>query len=361
MPELVQPNLHVVAIHFPIALLMVGTLIECLSFLGWRKSSARVAARWMILLGAILSVPAVFTGLYAWRDVTGGGMPTFSELLETSKMSASWTAMQRHLLLSIGASLVSMLAVCFWIAGSDMVRKLLHVPLCVVLLLCTAGIGVSSHFGGELVHQHNVGREGVDLPTATSQPTPLERAVSVAPPLQVHLYLAGLSVAFTMVALACAVRGTTEPMILLRPISVDPEIKRISGAFSSPDLKTPAPPAPAGRAWLLLIPLLLITSATGIAYLATSTESYKPQDLWRTIVSRDESVEVVSRRLVHTITGTAMLILPIFLAIAARIWRRSALTIAILGGLLVALLVWQIWVGLLLLLDTPGGPLLMFN
>ena len=39
MLELIRPNLHVVAVHFPIALLTAGVLIEIFSFLGWRRSS----------------------------------------------------------------------------------------------------------------------------------------------------------------------------------------------------------------------------------------------------------------------------------------------------------------------------------
>ena len=67
MTKLVTPNWHVIFIHYPLALLTLGTLIELFSFM-WRTSGFRAAGRWMILLGAVFSVPAVTTGMYAFRD-----------------------------------------------------------------------------------------------------------------------------------------------------------------------------------------------------------------------------------------------------------------------------------------------------
>ena len=37
--EFVNPNLHVVLIHYPIALLFAGLLIEVFSFLGWGEAA----------------------------------------------------------------------------------------------------------------------------------------------------------------------------------------------------------------------------------------------------------------------------------------------------------------------------------
>ena len=48
--EFVNPNLHVVWVHFPMALLIIGALIELFSFMWWR-SGFRAAGRWMILIG----------------------------------------------------------------------------------------------------------------------------------------------------------------------------------------------------------------------------------------------------------------------------------------------------------------------
>src|SRR5690606_22379370 len=56
MREIISPNLHVVLMHTPLALLVIGTVIELFAFL-WRESTFRTAGRWMILLGALAMIP----------------------------------------------------------------------------------------------------------------------------------------------------------------------------------------------------------------------------------------------------------------------------------------------------------------
>src|SRR4030088_1192059 len=68
MREYITPNWHAVLIHAPLGLLSVGIIMEVLGFL-WHQSGARMAARWMILIGAVTAVPAVTSGIYAYRDV----------------------------------------------------------------------------------------------------------------------------------------------------------------------------------------------------------------------------------------------------------------------------------------------------
>ena len=67
--EFINPNLHVILIHYPLGLLVVGTLIELFSFLGWRNSAFRAAGRWMLLIGILSLTPTMFSGLYALADV----------------------------------------------------------------------------------------------------------------------------------------------------------------------------------------------------------------------------------------------------------------------------------------------------
>ena len=43
--QFVNPNLHVVLLHYPIGLLFAGLLIELFSFLGWRRGGFRAAGR----------------------------------------------------------------------------------------------------------------------------------------------------------------------------------------------------------------------------------------------------------------------------------------------------------------------------
>ena len=66
--EFVNPNLHVILIHLPLALLFIGTLIELFAVVFWRRGQFRVAGRWMILIGALSAAPTATSGLYAMAD-----------------------------------------------------------------------------------------------------------------------------------------------------------------------------------------------------------------------------------------------------------------------------------------------------
>jgi uncharacterized membrane protein len=57
---------HVVLIHFPIALYLSGTAFDFTARI-FRKPSFLEAARWNFVFAAILSIPAMITGLIAWR------------------------------------------------------------------------------------------------------------------------------------------------------------------------------------------------------------------------------------------------------------------------------------------------------
>src|SRR3954468_9596974 len=65
--QLVNPNLHVILIHFPIALLIAGTLIEVFAWL-WRRSGFLAAGRWMLLIGGLAMIPSATAGMYAARQ-----------------------------------------------------------------------------------------------------------------------------------------------------------------------------------------------------------------------------------------------------------------------------------------------------
>src|SRR5205807_537304 len=94
--ELIHPNWHVVIMHAPLGLLMVGTLIEIFSFM-WRRSGFRAAGRWMILIGALAAIPTATTGIYAARDVLSDELyPTWQEIKAHPKLD--WTGQQGELL-----------------------------------------------------------------------------------------------------------------------------------------------------------------------------------------------------------------------------------------------------------------------
>lgn len=57
---------HVVLIHFPIALCMVGATFDVLSE-RTKNASLAVVAYYNLLIAAIAAVPTVITGIIAWR------------------------------------------------------------------------------------------------------------------------------------------------------------------------------------------------------------------------------------------------------------------------------------------------------
>jgi uncharacterized membrane protein len=57
---------HVVLIHFPIALFIVGVLFDVLAH--WRKDAVLAAAAYYnLLVAAISTIPVVITGVVAWQ------------------------------------------------------------------------------------------------------------------------------------------------------------------------------------------------------------------------------------------------------------------------------------------------------
>ena len=237
MREYISPNWHAVLIHAPLGLLSIGILIEVFSFL-WRRSSARAAGRWMILLGALTSVPALTTGMYAFRDAvdphTKAGEITFdtawAETLEqpwTNRTSGSrgneikeinvrqfldsdaGHALWHHLLYNcIGVGTI-FLAILTFIGCSDLWRRRLYLPL-LLILLCGKGMLIrGSHQAGIAVYEHAVAIKPA-TPPSTIAPTMNERAQAILPAAQLHVMLAGCMVGLSLLALALSIRAMTE-------------------------------------------------------------------------------------------------------------------------------------------------------
>jgi uncharacterized membrane protein len=266
----VNPNLHVALVHFPLALLISGTLIELFSFM-WRRHGFRAAGRWMILLGALSSIPTALAGVYALNDVARmGDVPeagSWREVAANSKLTIQqWHFLKDHTWLQSEATLLAVFVVVLWIACSDLWRRRLHLPL-LVLLLVAVGLTVSGAWhGGEAVYRLGTAvlpyMEGSTIPNAgtthgpkpfavpttnaaaaavaaaaaTSEPTtnvvatttgaaepasagavePREDKSAGAtiqyyvPPLQTHLVLAGSTVAIALAALGLSIRKITQ-------------------------------------------------------------------------------------------------------------------------------------------------------
>src|SRR5688572_6726258 len=226
--EFINPNLHVILIHYPLGLLVVGTLIEFFSFLGWRKSAFRAAGRWMLLIGILSLTPTMFSGLYALADVnklpateTSEGTPddaTWEQIRQQSPIQGeAWDFMTRHAWSNAIGSCVLLITCVLWMGSSDDWRRKLHF---VWLLLLVAGLGTlifGAWYGGEMVYRHGVGVEQIretasesksladdDEGTGTGSVATIEqtdwkqRLGYYAPPLQVHTILAGTAVSLAL-------------------------------------------------------------------------------------------------------------------------------------------------------------------
>ncbi len=446
--ELVNPNLHVVLIHFPIALLLTGTLIELFSFLGWRRSGFRIAGRWMILLGALLSIPTAFAGLYALSDVVRMQNPaplesTWSQTLASSPVVADdpgWAMLQRHAFLNGGIVVLLSLVVVVWLSGSDAWRRKVHLPLMALLVLGVGATLVSAWYGGEMVYRRGVGvmegramaavpperapsggstvEEVLETPTtnpaalspstSTSSPgtaapllpstteavtqfdtdspaaeaqTDLKRDLERAlPPLQFHVILAGFSVAFALASLGLSLRAANSMRAAMLVEPAD-ELGDLAAAYGARPVRPRVGPAPgtfeevggagAGRVevvdrgrvpsarfWLLTALLALATMGFGWWVLLRSESA---PNIWDFAGLWNHHIKVSDRRMVHVITTGAIVLLPLVLALIARFAPRKRGLIFGLGLLLIAAVALQVWLGILLMWDTPEGGLTEFN
>ena len=126
---------HVVLIHFPIALFLIGVLFDLLSR-GKRTSHLAVAAYLNISVAAVTVFPVVGTGLLAWQLVLEG---------KKLKGLLLW-----HLL---AASVAAVLVIVSWFVHWRTRRAeptLLPAYRIPVELLGVAALAVTTHLGGFL-------------------------------------------------------------------------------------------------------------------------------------------------------------------------------------------------------------------
>jgi uncharacterized membrane protein len=438
--ELVNPNLHVVLVHFPIGLLVTGTLIEVFSFLGWRTTGFRIAGRWMILLGALLAIPTALSGLYAMSDVVRMENPaapgsSWNATLASSPVARdpdTWAMLQRHAFLNGGIVAALGLIVVVWLSGSDEWRRKVHLPLTVLLVLGVGAAIVSAWYGGEVVYRKGVGvmegkamsavppaeaprggsrvEETLDHPTtnpaalspstspsgaAVAAPLPLSSTASTStspaaeeqtdvkrnweralPPLQIHVILAGFAVSVALAALGLSLRAanTARAVALVEPAD---ELSDLAAAYGARPVRprVGADPAfdevgaarvelidrsrvPSARFWLLTA--LLAVGAAGFGWWVL-LRSESVQNMWDFAGLWNQHIKLSDRRMVHAITGGSIVLLPLLLSLFARFTPRRRGLIFGLGLLLILAVALQVWLGILLMWDTPDGKLTGFN
>jgi uncharacterized membrane protein len=374
--EFVNPNLHVVLIHYPLALLVAGTLIELFSFM-WRRHGFRAAGRWMILLGAMSAVPTALSGVYALHDVANPDKQAviWKETAASNVLSSEqWEHLRQHVLWTSIATGLAMLVVVSWLGCSDGWRQKLHWPLLIVLLLSVAIIVVGAQHGGDAVYEHGTGVMRADAGTASEAVPATDAAApaattsadesagiagqiqSVLPPMQMHVILAGIASSLALASLGLSIRRASQ---FPAPTQVD----HIAAALntSGDDPQSPEPPgtaqaiAPAARFWLLAALAGLLTAAVGYWMLVIGFGMRWPMELWKAAILE------YPRRRAHLFAGGAIIILPIVLSLLTRVAPRQKWLLMPVALLLVLAIAFQVWVGILLMFDTSEGPLSGFN
>lgn len=149
-------NIHPLFVHFPIALLLTGFLLDGLGFL-LKKSGLSIAGWWCFGLGVLSAIAAVITGLQAEETVTLS--QEASEVLE----------MHEHFQLYSTAVLVGLL---IWRCLKWRLIPPLASAYFVVALLAVGAISYGSHYGGELVYEYGVGTAVNPIKSSDESPEP---------------------------------------------------------------------------------------------------------------------------------------------------------------------------------------------
>jgi uncharacterized membrane protein len=409
--QFISPNWHVLLLHYPIAFLSVGILIELFSFF-WPRGYFRAAGRWMLLLGGLLAIPTLVVGLYAFREAVGHGHGGWHQVMAAS----SWSDSQRQYMTyhiwfnSIGTALAAV-AVVMWIAGSDMFRRSVHwiVALFFILAMCLFSIG--AWFGGESVYRMGTAVESWSMSITHADVVRGQAALNdeessssdhgikwFIPPLELHATLAGFAVALSVLALALTIRrlektvvtpvaddeqippeGEASPTTLAAgkarppfpgaavpsdPVSGDPlrdrvtvETESVGPARTHLVIVTEPPVLFPGRFWMLAFVLFLLTAAAGIW---SVTGNFSPNSL-RANVDELKNTHAHLRLLLHLAFGVSIIALTVILAGVARWGRRKAGATRILLLLAVLAIAVQFWLGILLLFDGGRGSIFRFN
>ncbi|MGF1634304.1 MAG: hypothetical protein ACFCVE_10685 [Phycisphaerae bacterium] len=406
--HLIDPNLHVVLLHAPLGLFIVGVLIEVFSFLGWRNSPFRAAGRWMIALGAYTMLPAALSGVYALNDVVVQGLDpvdangTWQMRAEASPLvldGAGWERLREHVWYQSAGTLLAVLGVTFYLGASDTIRHRLY-ALFLLVVVAAAGITMAgAHLGGQAVYAHGAGVASLPDPDAPAAVPEASAASDVSEddaddtadleatlvrwimPLQTHIVFAGVVMALSFLSLGLAWRKGIEARY--EPEALQAEADYFAAALGEPvptEAPEPTTTTPAARfAWLTLGAVVL-TSLLGTWHLAADAGTYVPAELWNQVwpepfetadrreagqglygIVPDAWAGYLTRQFVHVLTGGGLAVLTLLLALVAWLIPKQRWLTLLIGLGLVVLLGLQLWLGILMLYDQPAGPVDSFK
>jgi uncharacterized membrane protein len=391
--QFINPNWHVILIHYPLGVFMLGLTLEVLLLIFRHHGSARRAARWMIVIGALSALPAGFAGMYAFADVahrSATDMPamdaTWNEVWAASTFGHNKVhgeLIDSHIWSAGGASVCAALLVTIAIACSDRWRKKLYPVFLVLLLAFGFGMAKGAWHAGEMVYAEGVAvklpppeseeSEASSSSSSETQPTTSASAEThehhhglhyYVNPLQAHVTFAGVAAALCLLGIGLSLRAAATS-----PEWEDPELAR-AGVVANPHPQRGGPEdlalirsfaprvevtegdsvperIPAARFWLITVLAAVLTAVGGLWVIADGLGVYnKPGLIWD-----DISGPGFTRRMAHLIAGLTIVVLALLFAILARFARRNRTVAAVVAVLLVAALAAQVWFGALMLFD----------
>ncbi|HEX2972217.1 MAG TPA: DUF2231 domain-containing protein [Tepidisphaeraceae bacterium] len=394
MTQFISPNWHVILIHYPLALLTVGVVIELLGCL-WKGSTLRSAGRWMILLGVLATLPAVTTGIFAFADAAKGASTNpdapWAQVVQGSRWDdAQWSYMRYHIWLTTTSTGLFLAALLVWMGSSDQWRVKLRWPVLAALVIALGGISAGAWFSGEAVYRYGVAVEppaaAKVIPagapeqaptTQTTQPTqvaqqvpPAQQAEQSEPawqayldPVQLHLLLVGLTLASAIGALGLTIRRwNIQPLSVSEaaPMEVVPpgeqplplaEPTTTGGPAQIRPLEVEPPAVFPARFWLLAGILALLTGAVGFWMAEGDWRLPEITGILQQVTSGKELSTEQNRLFIHVILGVNIILLPLILALITRFSRRLKWITLIGVALLLIAVGFQLWYGVMLLYD----------
>jgi hypothetical protein len=197
----------------------------------------------------------------------------------------------------------------------------------------------------------------------------IERAL---PPMQMHVILAGFTVALAMAAIGLSLRAAN----VARAVVVEPvdELSDLAVSYGATPVRPGRPDAlvggtarvdvvghsrvPSARFWLLAALFALLTAALGW-WLVVDQEgvnnAFNLAGMWK------DQIQPYPRRMFHAIAGVSILLLSLLLAIIASTAPRARGLIFLISLLLIVAVAAQVWLGILMLWDTHEGRVQEFN
>lgn len=130
--------LHPLIVHFPIALLIMGTLLQVIAI--WRKDFFDRAAFFLICAGFLSGLAAYLSGDGAERFARENWGSAYRSLVETHQLYATIT------LLLFGAAIGMRILFHFY-------KRKIFIPLVLVFCICgSVTLALTGHYGGQMVY-----------------------------------------------------------------------------------------------------------------------------------------------------------------------------------------------------------------